>query len=207
MTDAVQIRVSVDADAVRERFGDLAGQRLIDALAGGIVEAGEYGAGEVQLQARSRGIESRTGSLMQSIGSFGLNTDGDVSIMVGVPDDSPAAKYAYLLTDDTVTIEPVSGKWLMIPIGPNLTGAGVPRYGSPRDMPDGHFLRTKGRGGRDQLFYGITEYDGNFVAFFVGTKRVTVEGRDVIEPALDVALPVMTATVQDSLDALLAEDE
>jgi len=63
--------------------------------------------------------------------------------IVGVRPNSAVEKYKWLLSDESKTITPKRGKFLAIPIAENLTGAGVARFSSPRQVPDGFLLKQR----------------------------------------------------------------
>ncbi|MDX2197916.1 MAG: hypothetical protein SF069_02975 [Phycisphaerae bacterium] len=201
MAETVKLQVRVDVGAAALKLGEAAGPMLIAALQGGLLEGGQYAVGEAVMEAREKKIQSRTGSLLGSISSFdGAESESDLELKVGVPVESPASRYAYLLEEGVKTITPVKGQYLTIPIGANMTPAGVPRYSSPRDpeLEEGFFLRVG-----QALYYGLSNAKGVFNPLFQLVRRSTVKGRNVLGPALERARPTMVEIVQERVDALL----
>jgi hypothetical protein len=96
-------------------------------------------------------------------------------------------------------IRPTRKRALTVPIGENLTGAGVARYPSVADLQAAFGAEQILRRGRT---IGRFEND-EWKAYFLLTGHVA--GRDVLEPALTSAQPEMVATVQDAVDALMRD--
>ena len=90
-------------------------------------------------------LKRRTGRLAGAVdGWLAAPLDG----VVGVRPNSAVSKYAWLLGDEEKTITPKKGKFLTIPIGEALTGAGTlkAKYsGGLRSITDGFFLKKIGR--------------------------------------------------------------
>jgi hypothetical protein len=153
---------------------------------------------------KSRFRRSPTGTLSNEIQSFPDPAGDPLTRLIGVPPQSPAAKYAYLLGDEVKIILPVKGQYLTIPTDANLQGSGTPRYKTPRDIElqamGGHFRRLAGK-----LFFGIEEAGQRFVAFFALVKKSVVRGRNILRPAIDGAAPQMTAILQERVDELLSQ--
>ena len=213
--DAMTISVSVDAAGLEQlsaRLGTLAGDALRAALAAGLAEAGQYAAGEIVMRADEAGIKGRTGSLLPSISTWSQRGADGLEVFVGVPDESPAARYAYLLTDATVRIVPQGHPYLTIPIGDNLSGAGVGQQGIG-DIPDDQLrfrrdvpVYVDWHGG--MVFQGLTAgtiSGKHYHPLFALVRSVTIKGRNVFDPAIEASHETMVETVQARVDALLAE--
>ena len=187
----------ISTEAAEERLGAAAGDRIIAALTEGLALACTYAAGEVQMKA-AQSLKSRTGELQRGIGHWPGGSDEGLRRYIGVPADSPAAKYAYLLGEDDVTIVPIGHKYLAIPIGANLTGSGVARMKSPLDIP------------RDQIEFrgatvGVGDITGeDYTPLFALVTSVTICGRDVLYEALLGAEARMTDVVQETVDKVVA---
>jgi len=109
-------------------------------------------------------LKRRTGSLARAIDGW---LEGDFEGVVGVKSNSTVGKYAWLLSDEEKTIRPKRAKFLAIPIGEGLTPAGVARFSSPRDVPDGFFVKTGG-----SLLFGRKRGErGKFRAFLLGALK------------------------------------
>ena len=129
----ITIDVTVKAEAVAAALGALAGAELIAACSRGLAAGLEYVAGFVAQAAGAggaAGLNQPTGMLAQSIRGA-LDAPGAIAGHVGVPADSPAAGHAWLLTDADFVIMPQGHPYLAIPVGANLTGAGVAGNDSP----------------------------------------------------------------------------
>jgi hypothetical protein len=106
-------------------------------------------------------------------------------------------------------LRPKRGKYLAIPIGQNLTPAGVARYDSPQLVPGGFFRRSKS----GKLLFGINDGVGNqsrigsktrktarFVPLFVMRESVTIKGKDALAKGVLEAVPAMTEIIQMELE-------
>lgn len=114
-------------------------------------------------------LKRRTGSLSRSVEGW---LAGPLDAVVGVRPNQAVDRYKWLLGDDEKTIVPKESKFLAIPIGEGLTGAGVPKYSSPRQRPDGFFVNVGGR-----LLFGYKRgKKGKFRALFTLVKSVFVQG-------------------------------
>jgi len=120
--------------------------------------------------------------------------------VVGVRPASAVEKYKWLLGDEVKTIVPVKAKFLTIPIGENLTAAGVPRYTSPRQVAGGFFVATKGR-----LLFGYKRGKrGKFRPLFVLVKSVIVQGSEALYDGVYDSLDDITAEMQSAVDKEIA---
>ena len=143
-------------------------------------------------------LKTRTGFLRKSIDGWMV---GDFEGVVGVRPNAATEKYAWLLGDESKTIVPRNGKFLAIPIGENLTGAGVARFSSPRQVPDGFFVRTGGR-----LLFGYKHgKKGKFRALFTLVKSVFVQGTGALADGVLEAQDQMVETIQDEVDRAIGQ--
>jgi hypothetical protein len=94
------------------------------------------------------------------------------------------------------TITPRNGKFLAIPLAPALTGAGVSRYKSPRDVPG---LSFRGNANRGALV------DKAGVPWYALVKSVTIRPKFYLKAALDTASTDLSrrlvAVLSDALGA------
>ena len=148
----------------------LMGRAVTAACSQGLKQGVKIAAGRVISEYLSgQSLKRRSGNLARAIDGW---LEGELEGVVGVKDDAGVAAYKWLLTDEQKTITPKKGKFLTIPIGENLTGSGVARFSSPRQVPDGFFIQTKGR-----LLFGYKKgKKGKFRALFVLVKSVFVQG-------------------------------
>ncbi|HOT73739.1 MAG TPA: hypothetical protein PLX18_11360 [Anaerohalosphaeraceae bacterium] len=113
---------------------------LASAASAGLRRAAEETASYIADQYLSgRALNRRTGNLARSLAGWMI---ADLEAVIGVRPFSGVDAYAWLLTDEVKTIRPRTARLLAVPIGENLTAAGVPRFRSPRDVPNGFFYRS-----------------------------------------------------------------
>jgi hypothetical protein len=138
-------------------------------------------------------LKPRTGNLRRAVQGW---MDSDFDGVVGVASDAAVGKYAWLLGNETKTIRPKNSKFLAIPIGENLTPAGVPKFTSPRQVPDGFFLRKNG-----QLLFGHKNgKKGKFRALFAMKTEVTVIGSEALFDGVDESLDNITESINTEID-------
>jgi hypothetical protein len=197
----VELKIDVDCDAAIARFGELAGVRFDEALQKGLAQALDIGASRVSLTAMEHGLQSRTGTLLNELRGV-VDDLENLAGWIGIPEESPAIRYAYLLTDEVKTIFPVQARALTIPIAANLTSAGVARFPSvaalEKAFPDK--VHRRGRA------IGIGD-DEDFQAYFVLAHQVTVSGVDALVPGVEAAEDEMTAAVQEAVNELTEATE
>lgn len=146
------------------------GKVVIEACSSGLKEGVKLAAGRVVSEyLTGQSLKRRTGSLARAVDGW---LAGPLDGVVGVRASSAVEKYKWLLTDEQKTITPKRAKFLTIPIGENLTGAGVAKFSSPRQVPEGFFVKTKGK-----LLFGTKRGKrGKFRPLFVLVKSVFVQG-------------------------------
>jgi len=150
------------------------GTAMTQACSVGLSKGVKIAAGHVVKNYLSgQAIKRRTGQLSRSVdGWMARSLEG----VVGVIRDAATAKYAWLLGDERKTIRPVRAKFLTIPIGENLTSSGAARFSSPRQMPEGFFVRSK-----KGLFFGYKRGKrGKFRPMFSLRKSVTITGSNAL---------------------------
>mgnify|MGYP006912916076 CR=1 FL=1 len=196
----VTIRPDTSAAAAALALGHLAEETLAAALARGLVAALQQAAGEVQLLASERGIQSRSGALLNSISGW-PDGEGALSGRVGVSEDSPARKYAALLTKDG--IRPTTKKALTIPIGANLTGSGVARYATVADLEaafPGQVFRPRNS---DAICVATRTRSGEQAVEAYFLLRQHVEGVGALEDGVEGSAAEMAALIQDEVDQVI----
>jgi len=132
-------RTRGDYDAIARRGGDLGAplQRL-----------GLHHQRKAQriLRSGERGIQSRNpASGLEGSITFGQPAANELEI-----GSSKVYSASQQFAPPGGVYQPVTAKYLTIPIADNLGARGNPKYDSPREVPDGFFFRSK-RGG---LFFG-----------------------------------------------------
>ena len=126
----------------------------------------------------------RAGILRRSIrGMVEVENSTTVLSLSAGKDGTVAERYA-ALQEYGGTVTPKRGRYLAIPFGAALTGAGVPRYRSPRDVPDLHMVR--GKGGNPVLGRTIgTGKGARFEGLFALVRRSQVPETRFIGRAMD----------------------
>jgi len=169
------------------------GKALVEAAGKGLEKGVKIAAGRVVKDYLSgQALKRRTGQLARSVDGW---MAGPLEGVVGVQSRSGTSKYAWLLGGQTKMITPKRAKFLTIPVGENLTGSGVARFSSPRQVPEGFFVRTKG----SLLFGHKRGKKGKFRALFALVKSVTIEGSnalyDGVTESLDEIAKVMESQI------------
>lgn len=146
------------------------GRAVLGAVSRGLHIGANLGATTVSRDYLSgQSLKTRSGRLKGAVDGW---MEGQLDAVVGVRPNAAVDDYKYLLGDEEVTIVPKKAKFLAIPIGEGLTKAGVPRFASPREKPDGFFVSTKGR-----LLFGYKRgKKGKFRPLFTLVKSVFVQG-------------------------------
>ena len=175
----------------------LMGAAVRAAVSKGLGLGGQHAASKVKTEyLTGQALKARTGLLRKAVTSW---QPGDTETVVGVEARSGVDSYKWLLGDDQKTIVPTKSKFLAIPIAENLTGAGVPRFTSPRQVEDGFFVRTGGR-----LLFGRKQGKrGRFRPLFTLVKSVLVQGSGALFDGVNESLGEMTGIMQTEVDSVL----
>lgn len=190
----MDLAITFDVSDALRRLGGLAAERFDAALVAGATGAGEHLASSMVQAIQKRGDLVRTGHLWQSVGQWtGEHTPDAVTVYVGVPADADSARYAYLLTRESREIKPLGHRYLAIPIGANLTPAGVARIASPRTLERDTGLKVAWRG----MTVGVMSGE-DYEPYFALAESVYVVGRGVLEE--------QTETQAGALQAIVAEE-
>ena len=170
------------------------GQAVVEACSEGLKKGVKLAAGKVVSDYLSgQSLKRRTGMLARSVDGW---MAGELEGVIGVKPDSVVSKYAWLLGSEQKTITPKSGKFLAIPIGENLTGAGVARFSSPRQVPDGFFVSTKGK-----LLFGYKQGKrGKFRALFTLVKSVFVQGTDALYDGVSDSIDNIAGQIDSEIE-------
>jgi len=170
------------------------GQAVVKACSEGLKKGVKLAAGKVAEDYLSgQSLKRRSGQLARAVDGW---MQAPLEGVVGVRPNSTVAKYAWLLGDESKTITPKRAKFLTIPIGENLTGAGVARFSSPRQVPDGFFVKTKGR-----LLFGYKRgKKGKFRPLFVLVKSVFVQGSGALYDGVMDSLDDITESMETEID-------
>lgn len=161
---------------------------------GGALEALEAGASaniQSRLTMRSRELLTTLRSTLE----VGEDTVTGTTLVGGKVGGLDVA-YARL-QEEGGTIKPVKGKYLMIPIDSGLTGPGIPKYRSVRQMPYAQWQPLHGQG---KVHYVV--YDRrNLEVYFLAVTESTVPGKHYLRDAHSE----VAATLADRLAAAAAD--
>ena len=101
------------------------------------------------------------------------------------------------MSDEQKTIVPKKSKFLAIPIGENLTGAGILRFTSPRQVSGGFFIKSK----TGSLLFGYKRGKrGKFRALFVLVKSVLVQGSGALYDGVTESLDDISSAREKRID-------
>ena len=139
---------------------------------------------------------SKTGTLARSVHSYGDARDRLIG-WVGLGNSTDAAKYGWQLTEETKTIT-AKKKFLSIPIADNLTGAGVARFSSPLQVPDGFFFTSK----KGNLLFAQKDGD-DMNLLFAMKESVTVTGFGSLPRVVKASVGRITTHVHNTAVAAL----
>jgi len=188
----IQLEMGPNFQQTAAELGGM-GRAVIAACSEGLKKGVKLAAGHVSKDYLSgQSLKRRTGRLAGAVDGW---MAGDLEGVVGVRPNTAVGKYAWLLGDESKTITPKRAKFLTIPIGENLTGAGVARFSSPRQVPDGFFVKTKGR-----LLFGYKRgKKGKFRALFVLVKSVFVQGTGALYDGVSESLDDITSDIESEI--------
>jgi len=114
-----------------------------------------------------------------------------------VRDNSAVDRYKWILVTEQKTIRPKRAKFLAIPIAEGLTAAGVARFASPRDVPDGFFFTGKS----GELFFGRKRGKrGKVRTLFVLKKAVTITGSGALLAGVFESADDITESIANEID-------
>jgi len=188
----IKLQMAKGFDRTVDKLGSM-GRDVIEACSKGLDTGVKNAAGHVSANfLMGQALKSRTGLLAKAVTGW---LEGKLDGVVGVRPGTAVDKYKWLLGDEQKTITPKNAKFLAIPIGENLTGAGVVRKPSPRDVPDGFFVKTKGK-----LLFGYKKGKrGKFRPLFTLVKSVLVQGSGALADGVMDSIDDITAAMQTEI--------
>lgn len=145
------------------------------------------------------GLNMRTGRLTGSLFS-GVSAGVGLKPRLEVGIGGGAAPYAGI-HETGGTIRPKRARWLTIPVADGLTRAGVPRYKSPRDVPDGFFHRK----GANLFFMQRTGPRSAPQLLFALVKSARIPPRLEFEKSFRKAEPDMRARIERGIQDAVKE--
>jgi len=174
--------------AWQAKLARIAATGLGDALGRALAAVALDAEAEAKLLATSR-LRVRTGALRRSIRATVRGTT--LALHAGEQGGAPL-KYAGLqLLDLETVIRPKRGQYLAQPVGPALTGAGVARHRSPRQVPGLHFVRSKA--GKALLV------DNKGSVWYVLHRSVKIKGKRVLNDAIETARRALPLSLADEI--------
>jgi len=187
----IEISMAPDYDRAKAELSAM-GREVLAACSAGLGNGVNYAASHVGSEyLTGQALKSRSGLLRKAVqGWLASAFDG----VVGVRAASAVEKYKWLLSDEQKVIRPVRSKFLAIPIGENLTAAGVARYPSPRQVPESFKpFFTKSKSG---LVFGYKRGErGKFRPLFALVKSVFVQGSGALYDGVVDAEPKMVELI------------
>jgi len=196
----VKIELSPDTQRRMAEMSQM-GRRISAAIRAGLERGTKAAAGHVSAEYLSgQALKSRTGLLRKAVSAWMVADD---QAMVGVQDNAGVEKYKWLLGGERKTIRPMRGRFLAIPIGENLTAAGVARYNSPRDVPNGFFIHSGGK-----LLFGHRlgkTAKAKFRPLFVLVSSVTIKGSDALAKGVLDCRDDIAAAMNEQIDKATAQ--
>ena len=170
------------------------GQALQEAVSKGLEKGLKLATSNViENHLTGQDLKSRTGNLRRAIDGW---MEDKFAGVVGVRENSAVDAYKWILGTETKTILPKRGKFLAIPIGENLTGAGVARYTSPRQVSEGFFFKGKSGG----LFFGIKHgKKGKVRPYFSLVPSVTIVGSGALAAGVLDSVDDMTGAIETEI--------
>lgn len=182
-----------------EDYERAAGGGLLEAMRRTLIGVALMG----EAQARENATSSpkvRSGHLRRSISS---ETTLEASRVVLTLRAGEGATERYASAQEYgATVRPRRGKFLAIPVGRALTGAGVPRYPSPRAVPGLRFVPIRG-GSMGLLVKDVGKRNARSDTYFILLRSVRVPATRYIGRALDSIRPVAADRLADSLRVVL----
>ena len=136
---------------------------------------------EMQAQAQANATQRmrrRTGDLLRSIVGRVEEQGSSLELVLGVRKD---LGYPWL-QEQGGTITPKRGRFLAIPTGPALTGAGVHRYSSPRDVPGLRYQSIRG-GAMGLLVRDVPGRRARSEIYYILVRRVTIKPKHYLRDA------------------------
>jgi len=189
----IRLEMGPDFDRTIAELGSM-GRAVLEACDEGLEKGVKVAAGTVSRDYLSgQSLNRRTGQLARAVDGW---MAGPLHGVVGVPANSAVEDYKWLLGDEEKTIVPRKSQFLAIPIGEALTPSGVPRFASPRQVPDGFFLRTDGR----LLFGRKRGKRGKFRPLFTMVKSVFVQGSGALYDGVADSTDDITDSMQTEID-------
>lgn len=197
----IQIELGAETEKTIAELGILGGN-VLQAVSTGLLKGSQISAAYVVENFLSgQALKRRTGRLAGAIEGL-LLKPFEAVIGVHKRSDALVNKYAWLLGDEQMTITPKSSKFLAIPVGEGLTKAGVARYKSPRDVPEGFFVKSKA----GQLLFGIKRGKrGKFRPLFVLVKSVFVQGTGALADGVLESQDKITDAIQTEVDKAVGD--
>ena len=143
----------------------------------------------------------RTGNLRRSIVATTDASDSALRIDLSAGEGSGTDRYASSI-EYGATIRPRGGRFLAIPTGPALTGAGVPRYPSARAAPGLRFVAIRG-GSMGLLVRDVGGRNARGDIWYFLVRQTTIRPRRFIGRAIDEIRPVAVERFGETVRAAL----
>lgn len=159
------------------------------------------GQAQAQSYATAR-MRRRTGDLLRSIVGRVESSGSTLDVVIGVRRD---LGYPWL-QEQGGKITPKRGKFLAIPTGPALTGAGVHRYSSPRDVPGLRFQAIRG-GAMGLLVRDVPGRRARSEIYYILVRSVTIRPKRYLLDAATEARAGLPERLRARLQAVIQGGE
>jgi hypothetical protein len=157
------------------------------------------------------GLRVRSGRLRASIGGSSREADEGAELVLSAGGSRAGRDVVYAgvhegLNPDgsrrtSTTIRPKNGRYLRVPLGPAMTGAGVDRFpGRLRETGAGLFAVAMTRGKKLVLVHQGSGRTRGGDAWYALVPQVTVPARPFLRPALEKVRPIVAERIAKGLE-------
>lgn len=142
-------------------------------------------------------LHRRTGALARAFNSTVVDENGKTTLLIWV--DSTVNKY-WKIQEFGGVIKAGAGKMLAIPAAAAMTPAGVPKYKSPREIPDLFIIKGHSRSKPGAITPMLGRIEGNkIVIYFYLKKSVEVPARLGLRDKWNDSLPLAVPMIKQEL--------
>lgn len=190
---------------LRDRL-DASAARLRGEIHVELVETGLDAQRQAMELLRTR-LRVRTGSLWRSVTSAVTDLSDGVQLKVQAGAGGKGTLPYARIQEEGGIVRPVKGKFLAIPVGKALTPKGVPKFASPRDVPDLRYVQS--RKGQPMLVRetgsGKGKNAGKVDVLFLLRQRVDIRGKHYLRDGTAKAFTGVQDRLRVRVGRLLGE--
>ncbi len=148
---------------------------------------------------------SRTGDLRRSITGSSTLSGSTISLSLQASGDYARTQEGPPDGSAYTVVRAVRARYLSIPVGEALTGAGVPRYDSPRDVAGLYYVPRKGRAGGVLVLQEGDRRSPDDPVLFVLVPEVRIPATRFLSRAFGSATERMDRRIVDTATAAIEE--